>query len=130
MQCYSQFAQHAFFRAIELADEMGFCFGREFDEWVKPKVENGYHRFLRIMKKDIVNLVQATRNHPSIVMWSSGNEVPDQWGEAGVKRAKWLQEIFHREDPTRPVTVGMDLKATMESGFDVGYSWIESCAFI
>jgi beta-galactosidase len=51
-------------------------------------------------------------------MWSSGNEVPDQWGEAGVKRAKWLQEIFHREDPTRPVTVGMDqVKATMESGF-------------
>jgi beta-galactosidase len=39
-------------------------------------------------------------------------------GEAGVKRAKWLQEIFHREDPTRPVTVGMDqVKATMESGF-------------
>jgi beta-galactosidase len=51
-------------------------------------------------------------------MWSSGNEVPDQWGAEGVKRAKWLQDIFHREDPTRPVTVGMDqVKATMESGF-------------
>jgi beta-galactosidase len=51
-------------------------------------------------------------------MWSSGNEVPDQWGAEGVKRAKWLQEIFHREDPTRPVTVGMDqVKATMQSGF-------------
>ena len=90
-----------------------------FDEWAKPKVENGYHRFFEeYAEKDIVNLVQATRNHPSIVMWSAGNEVPDQWGEAGVKRAKWLQEIFHREDPTRPVTVGMDqVKATMESGF-------------
>ena len=66
----------------------------------------------------MVNLVHATRNHPCIVMWSSGNEVPDQWGAEGVKRAKWLQEIFHREDPTRPVTVGMDqVKATMESGF-------------
>lgn len=51
-------------------------------------------------------------------MWSSGNEVPDQWGAEGVKRARWLQDIFHREDPTRPVTVGMDqVKATMESGF-------------
>jgi beta-galactosidase len=51
-------------------------------------------------------------------MWSSGNEVPDQFGAEGVKRAKWLQEIFHREDPTRPVTVGMDqVKATMASGF-------------
>ena len=108
------------FEQLELADEMGFLFLAEsFDEWVKPKVENGYHRFFdNYAEKDIVNLVQATRNHPSIVMWSAGNEVPDQWGEAGVKRAKWLQDLFHREDPTRPVTVGMDqVKATLASGF-------------
>lgn len=108
------------FEQLELADEMGFLFLAEsFDEWAKPKVENGYHRFFdNYAEKDIVNLVQATRNHPSIVMWSAGNEVPDQWGEAGVKRAKWLQDLFHREDPTRPVTVGMDqVKATLASGF-------------
>ncbi len=105
---------------LELADEMGFMFLAEsFDEWAKPKVKNGYNRFFEeYAEKDIVNLVRASRNHPSIVMWSSGNEVPDQWGAEGVKRAKWLQEIFHREDPTRPVTVGMDqVKATMASGF-------------
>ena len=105
---------------LELCDEMGFLFLAEsFDEWKKPKVENGYHRFFdEYAEKDIVNLVHATRNHPSIVMWSSGNEVPDQWGAEGVKRAKWLQDIFHREDPTRPVTVGMDqVEAVMESGF-------------
>jgi beta-galactosidase len=105
---------------LELCDEMGFLFLAEsFDEWAKPKVENGYHRFFKTdAEKDIVNLVHATRNHPSIVMWSSGNEVPDQWGSQGAKRAKWLQDIFHREDPTRPVTVGMDqVKATMVSGF-------------
>lgn len=105
---------------LELCDEMGFMFLAEsFDEWAKPKVVNGYNLFFdQYAEKDIINLVHATRNHPSIVMWSSGNEVPDQWGEEGVKRAKWLQEIFHREDPTRPVTVGMDqVKATMESGF-------------
>jgi beta-galactosidase len=105
---------------LELCDEMGFMFLAEsFDEWAKPKVKNGYARFFeKDAEKDIVNLIQATRNHPSIVMWSSGNEVPDQWGAEGVKRAKWLQEIFHREDPTRPVTVGMDqVKAVMQSGF-------------
>ncbi|MHB9143436.1 MAG: DUF4982 domain-containing protein, partial [Paludibacter sp.] len=105
---------------LELCDEMGFMFMAEsFDEWAKPKVENGYHRFFDTdSEKDVVNLVHATRNHPCIVMWSSGNEVPDQHGSEGVKRAKWLQEIFHREDPTRPVTVGMDqVKAVMESGF-------------
>jgi beta-galactosidase len=53
-------------------------------------------------------------------------------GEKLVKRANGCTEIFHREDPTRPVTVGMDqVKATMESGFGaVGYSWIELSLFI
>lgn len=105
---------------LELCDEMGFMFLAEsFDEWAKPKVENGYHLYFNTdAEKDVVNLVRANRNHPCIVMWSSGNEVPDQWGAEGVKRAKWLQDIFHREDPTRPVTVGMDqVKATMQSGF-------------
>jgi len=105
---------------LELCDEMGFLFLAEsFDEWKKPKVKNGYNLYFdEWAEKDVVNLVHATRNHPCIVMWSSGNEVPDQWGSDGVKRAKWLQDIFHREDPTRPVTVGMDqVKAVMESGF-------------
>ncbi|MCK4921714.1 MAG: beta-galactosidase, partial [Bacteroidales bacterium] len=105
---------------LELCDEMGFMFVAEsFDEWAIAKVDSGYHRFFdAYAEKDIVNLVRATRNHPSIVMWSAGNEVPDQFGSDGVKLAKWLQEIFHREDPTRPVTVGMDrVKAVMESGF-------------
>ena len=105
---------------LELCDEMGFMFLAEsFDEWARPKVKNGYNRFFNEWaEKDVTNLVRATRNHPCIIMWSAGNEVPDQFGSEGVKRAKWLQDIFHKEDPTRPVTVGMDqVKATMESGF-------------
>lgn len=105
---------------LELCDELGFMFLAEsFDEWAKAKVENGYHLYFdKDAEKDVVNLVRANRNHPCIVMWSSGNEVPDQYGTDGVKRAKWLQDIFHREDPTRPVTVGMDqVKATIQSGF-------------
>jgi Beta-galactosidase/beta-glucuronidase len=105
---------------LELCDEMGFLFLAEsFDEWKKPKVKNGYNQYFdEWAEKDVENLVRATRNHPCIIMWSAGNEVPDQWGSDGVKRLKWLQDIFHREDPTRPVTVGMDqVKAVMESGF-------------
>ena len=105
---------------LELCDEMGFLFLAEsFDEWKKPKVKNGYNLYFDDWaEKDIVNLVHATRNHPCIVMWSAGNEVPDQWGSEGVVRLKRLQDIFHREDSTRPVTVGMDqVKAVMNSGF-------------
>ncbi|MBD0831571.1 DUF4982 domain-containing protein [Aestuariibaculum sediminum] len=105
---------------LDLCDEMGFMFLAEsFDEWAKAKVKNGYHQFFETdVEKDLVNLIHATRNHPCIVMWSSGNEVPDQFGAAGVKRAKYLQDVFHREDPTRPVTVGMDrVDQTMKSGF-------------
>jgi beta-galactosidase len=108
------------FEQAELCDEMGFMMIAEsFDEWAKPKVKNGYNRFFNEWaEKDVINLVRATRNHPCIVMWSAGNEVPDQWGSEGVKRAKWLQNIFHREDPTRPVTVGMDQVAnTLKNGF-------------
>lgn len=105
---------------LELCDELGLLFLAEsFDEWAKPKVKNGYHLYFNDwVEKDVVNLVRATRNHPCIVMWSAGNEVPDQYGADGVKRAKMIQDIFHREDPTRPVTVGMDqVQNTMESGF-------------
>lgn len=105
---------------LELCDELGFMFLAEsFDEWAQPKVKNGYNRFYKTdVEKDLVNLIQATRNHPCIVMWSSGNEVSDQWSAEGVKQAKRLQEIFHREDPTRPVTVGMDqVENTLANGF-------------
>lgn len=105
---------------VELCDEMGFMMVAEsFDEWAKPKVENGYNRFFNDWaEKDVQNLVRATRNHPSIVMWSAGNEVPDQWGNDGIKRLKFLQDLFHKEDPTRLVTVGMDQVAnTLKNGF-------------
>lgn len=105
---------------LELCDEMGFMFLAEsFDEWARPKVKNGYNLyFASDMEKDVVNLVRATRNHPCIVMWSAGNEVPDQWGFEGAKRAKRIQDVFHREDPTRPVTVGMDqVQNAMKYGF-------------
>lgn len=105
---------------LELCDEMGLMFLAEsFDEWARPKVKNGYNLFFNTdMEKDVVNLVRATRNHPCIVMWSAGNEVPDQYGFEGAKRARRIQEIFHREDPTRPVTVGMDqVQNAMKYGF-------------
>ena len=105
---------------IELCDEMGFMVVIEnFDEWNEAKCLNGYHRFFdEWAEKDMVNMIRHYRNNPSVVMWSIGNEVPSQWSEKGVKVARFLQDICHREDPTRPVTCGMDqIDAVLSNGF-------------
>ncbi len=95
---------------VSLCDEMGFMLMVEsFDEWKTPKVKNGYSNYFNEWaEKDLVNMIHRDRNNPSVIMWSIGNEVPDQSAEGGNKIAKYLQDICHREDPTRPVTAGMD----------------------
>ena len=96
---------------VEACDEMGMMLMLEsFDEWKSAKVGNGYHKiFDEWVEKDLVNLIHHYRNNPSVVMWCIGNEVPDQWnGDRGPKLTRMLQDICHREDPTRPVTNGMD----------------------
>ena len=66
----------------------------------------------------MVNMLHQYRNHPSVVMWSIGNEVPTQCSDEGYRVAKFLQDICHREDPTRPVTCGMDqVTCVLENGF-------------
>jgi len=95
---------------VKACDEMGMMVMAEtFDEWKTPKMKNGYHLwFDQWAEKDLVNLIRHYRNNPSVVMWCIGNEVPDQGTANGPKLARFLQDICHREDPTRPVTVGMD----------------------
>ena len=96
---------------IRACDEMGMMVMPEsFDEWKGAKLQNGYHKvFDEWAEKDLVNLLHQFRNSPSVVMWCIGNEVPDQWnGDRGPKLSRFLQDICHREDPTRPVTQGMD----------------------
>lgn len=105
---------------VSLCDEMGFMMMLEpFDEWDIAKCENGYHRFFNEWaEKDLVNMLHQYRNNPCVVMWSIGNEVPTQWSADGYKVAKYLQDICHREDPTRPVTCGMDqVQSVLGNGF-------------
>ena len=96
---------------VEACDEMGMMLMLEsFDEWMSPKVKNGYHRhFEEWVERDMINLLHHYRNNPSVVMWCIGNEVPDQGNQIwGPKLARMLQDLCHKEDPTRPVTNGMD----------------------
>lgn len=105
---------------VELCDELGLMMMIEpFDEWDIAKCENGYHRFFdEWAERDMVNMIRHFRNNPSVVMWSIGNEVPTQCSGEGYKVASFLQDICHREDPTRPVTCGMDqVSCVLENGF-------------
>lgn len=105
---------------VELCDEMGFMMMIEpFDEWDIAKCENGYHRYFgEWAERDMVNMLRHYRNNACVVMWSIGNEVPTQCSPDGYKVASFLQEICHREDPTRPVTCGMDqVSCVLENGF-------------
>ena len=92
---------------LDLCDRMGFLVMDEFaDEWKvsKPAVRYAYSRhFDEWAERDVVTMVRRDRNHPSVVLWSAGNEVHEQWGEAQTVRK--MVDLFHREDPTRAVTV-------------------------
>ena len=95
---------------MEVCDSLGMMVMAEsFDGWKEPKVRNGYGSYWdEWWQQDIRNLVLNHRNHPSIIMWSVGNEIPEQWKTEGVKRYKDLIALCHHYDPSRMVTCGMD----------------------
>jgi beta-galactosidase len=103
-----------------MCDRKGFMVMDEaFDEWLesfpfggvkKPegKAAYGYHLYFNDWaEKDLVEFIRRDRNHPSIIIWSVGNEIPDACFEIGAERLKKLMDIVKKEDPTRPVTSGI-----------------------
>jgi len=123
---------------LDLCDKMGFLVMDEiFDEWVEKKGQVGfsYHiYFEEWWKSDLLSMIHRDRNHPSIVIWSAGNEVPDQVVETGSEVMRKLLETFHNEDPTRPVTQANDRIAAgdgparlpfLELQDIVGYNYVD-----
>jgi beta-galactosidase len=92
------------------ADRLGFVVMDEaFDEWRKTKVANGNGTFFDEWgERDLRDMIRRDRNHPSVVLWSIGNEVLEQADPDGWKLARRLTAICHEEDPTRPVTAGFN----------------------
>ena len=123
---------------LDLCDQMGFLVMDEiFDEWVERKgqVQYGYHVYFdQWSQTDVVSMIHRDRNHPSVVIWSAGNEVPDQVKESGIETIRKLVAIFHQEDPTRPVTQANDHIAAgdgpaslpfLEEQDIVGYNYVD-----
>ena len=95
---------------LDLCDRLGFLVMAEaFDEWTLGKVPHGYHEyFAEWGERDVADFIHRDRNHPSIVLWSAGNEIGEQSTPDGAQVLRKLVDVFHREDPTRPVTTGND----------------------
>ncbi|HSL24452.1 MAG TPA: beta-galactosidase GalB [Vicinamibacterales bacterium] len=95
---------------LDLADLMGFLVMDEaFDMWRKPKVRNGHGKYFDEWgERDLRDMIRRDRNHPSVVLWSIGNEILEQAEADGAKLARRLTEISHEEDQTRPVTAGFN----------------------
>ncbi len=91
---------------LDLCDAMGFVVMDEaFDEWKLGKTPHGYGRFFdEWSERDLASMVDRDRNHPCIVLWSIGNEIPEQGARNAYEMSKRLVDICRREDPTRPTT--------------------------
>ncbi len=96
---------------LDAADELGMLVINEaFDSWNKSKRDQDYARFFSAdWMSDLDSLVISGRNHPSVLFWSIGNEIPEQGQDLGVATAKKLAERVRQLDPTRPVTQAVSI---------------------
>ncbi|UVP12295.1 DUF4982 domain-containing protein [Bacteroides ovatus] len=114
---------------LDMCDRMGFIVIDEaFDKW-----KSGYYEkyFDEWWQKDLENMLLRDRNHPSIVLWSIGNEVQEAWDNSttGVERATMLQAFVHQYEPSRPVTLAAQNghQAKFSGVTDViGYNYLEA----
>ncbi len=128
----------------DLCDQLGFyVFDEAFDEWTRDwtlnftentrgKAKYGYHLYFnQWYETDLRAMLRRDRNHPSVILYSIGNEIPDQFNDDGWKLAKKLITICHEEDSTRPATSACDQSfVSSRNGFmdqlDIaGYNYID-----
>jgi beta-galactosidase len=111
---------------LELADRMGLLVMDEaFDMWEIPKVRNGLSKYWKEWyETDLREFIRRDRNHPSVVLWSIGNEIPEQGRPDGGRLAQKLTDIVHEEDRTRPTTAAFNndtgaIKNELASAVDI-----------
>jgi beta-galactosidase len=106
---------------LDHADRLGFVVMDEvFDEWKQNKTRFGYGQFFDAWsERDVRDFVRRDRNHPSVIMWSIGNEIPEQRNaQTGQAMAARLASFVTEEDPTRPISAGMNNPVqALETGY-------------
>ncbi|MEI6645921.1 MAG: glycoside hydrolase family 2 TIM barrel-domain containing protein [bacterium] len=104
-----------------ICDRMGFLVMDEaFDEWKKNKLGNGYGRFFDDWsEKDLSSMVRRDRNHPSVILWSIGNEINEQYVTNACAMSTRLVDIVKKHDLSRPVTAGCNSpEPAVNTGFE------------
>lgn len=119
VRCSHNLASENFLNAC---DRLGMLVIHEtFDQWLSPKRPDDYHQYFKEWSTgDLSAGLRRDRNHPSIIMWSIGNEIPDRADEAGIKAARQLIETVHQYDTTRAITAGVNWF------WDRPYKWEEA----
>lgn len=103
---------------LDACDSLGIMVIDEaFDQWLRAKNKEDYHRYFEeYCEQDLSVMVRRDRNHPSIIMWSIGNEIPGRIEPAGMLAAERLRQTVKRYDTSRPVTAAI-------CGWDEGDEW-------
>ena len=95
---------------LDAADRLGMLVIDEaFDMWTSPKKDHDYSsHFEQDWRSDVARMIASGRNHPSVILWSIGNEIPELTKPAGRDEARALADLVHKLDPTRPVTAAVN----------------------
>lgn len=107
---------------LDVCDRLGmYVMNETFDGWYIPKTYHDYaRRFATDWRSDVTAMVESSRNHPSVIMYSIGNEVSETAGPKGVAACKELTEFVHGLDNTRPVTAGVNVLLNVYANMGMG----------
>lgn len=107
---------------LDICDKLGmYVMNETFDGWYVPKTYHDYARWFEAeWKNDVTAMVESARNHPSVIMYSTGNEVSETASQKGVETARMLTDFVHSMDDTRPVTAGVNVLLNVYANMGMG----------
>lgn len=107
---------------LDVCDKLGmYVMNETFDGWYVPKTYHDYSRWFESeWKKDLTAMVESSRNHPCVIMYSTGNEVSETATKQGVEVCKMLTDFVHSLDNTRPVTAGINVLLNVYANMGMG----------
>ena len=107
---------------LDICDKLGmYVMNETFDGWYVPKTYHDYARwFATEWKNDLTTMIESSRNHPCVIMYSIGNEVSETATQKGVEVCRLLTDFVHGLDNSRPVTAGINVLLNVYANMGMG----------